>query len=322
MKVQIIIPTTTNDYLRMRDLVPERIFLYLPVKELIFIGNKELNEYVNNDIEKKYKGLKVKTLNEEEIIERQPVIDFFMERVSSIDEDLIPRVRPGWYYQQFLKMSFSNMSDGGYYVSWDMDTVPLRKLSFFDDCGRPFFDLKREHNPGYFLTIEKLLGISKNVEGSFISEHMIFDREYMKELLSAIEEAPVKGNNYMEKVINSIDDDYIGLGFSEFETYGTFVTERHAGAYGCRNFASFRRGSWFVKERDLSEEDMVWLSKDYDAISFENTEPVSDMVQLFRNPKYRMNMSARKFYETILESGYFGNYSGGRIDAGDWYAPV
>ncbi len=321
-KVQVIIPTITKDYVRMRHLVPERILTNLPAGELIFIGNKELCDTVNADIETKYSGMSVRTLNEEELVARQPVVDYIKERVRSIDEELLSCVRPGWYYQQFLKMSFCEICEGDHYVSWDMDTVPLRPLSFFDREGRPAFDLKREHNPGYFATIRNLLGLEKNIEGSFISEHMIFDKQYMKELIDRIGSSAIEGNNYMEKVINAIEPDYIALGFSEFETYGTYVTENHPDAYSYRRFESFRRGSWFVKNADLNEDDIAWLSGDFDAISFENADPIEDMVQLFRNPKYRQNMSAKKFYETILESGYFGEYSDGRINAGDWFAPV
>ncbi len=67
---------------------------------------------------------------------------------------------------------------------------------------------------------------------------------------------------------------------------------------------------------------MTWLACDYDAVTFENAEQIPDMVRLFNNPKYRNSMSAKKFYETILESGYFGDYSDGKIHAGDWDAPV
>ncbi len=321
-KVQVIIPTITKDYLRMRHLVPERILMNLPVSELIFVGNSELCDTVNADISQSFSGMPVRTLNEEELVARQPIVDFIRERVKKINEELLSRVRPGWYYQQFLKMSFSDICEGDHYVSWDMDTVPLRPLSFFDREGKPAFDLKSEHNPGYFATIRNLLGLEKNIDGSFISEHMIFSKGYMKELIDRIESSPIEGSNYMEKVINAIDADYIALGFSEFETYGTFVTEKHPDAYGYRRFVSFRRGSWFVNEGDLNDDDISWLSEDFDAISFENAESIEDMVQLFRNPKYRQNMSAGKFYETILESGYFGEYSDGRINAGDWFAPV
>ena len=321
-KIQVIIPTITKDYIRMRHLVPERILEFLPASELIFIGNSELCDLVNEDIANRYGTKPVRAINEEELVKRQPIIDYINERVERIKEEIVSPVRPGWYYQQFLKMTFSNICEGDYYVSWDMDTVPLRPLSFFDRDGKPVFDLKSEHNPGYFVTIRNLLGLEKNIEGSFISEHMIFKKVYMKELIGCIESSAIEGSNYMEKVIGAIEADYITLGFSEFETYGTYVTEKHPDAYSYRRFASFRRGSWFVKERDLNDDDISWLSEDFDAISFENAESIEDMVQLFRNPKYRKNMSAKTFYETILESGYFGEYSDGRINAGDWFAPV
>ena len=321
-RVQIIIPTIIKDYTRMKDLVPKSVFKHLPVSELIFIGNQELCENVRKDTADRFPGLSIKALNEEEIVAREPVIDCVRKRVMEINPDLLPKVRPGWYYQQFLKMAFSNIAAGEYYVSWDMDTVPLRMLSFFEDDGTPFFDLKSEHNPGYFKTIDNLFGLKKNVEGSFISEHMVFKKSYMEEMIGAIDSSPVKGNVYWEKIINSIDDDYIALGYSEFETYGTFVTDRHPNAYRTRKFNSFRRGSWFVNEKDLTEDDMAWLGHDYDAITFENAAQIPDMVSLFRNPKYRNNMSAARFYETILESGYFGEYTDGKLDAGDWFAPV
>ncbi len=320
--IQIIIPTIKKDYLRMRDLVPKRVFRYLPVSELIFIGNAELGGIVRDDISARYEGLSVRYIDEEEILPRQKVVDLIKARVAELDEEISSRVRPGWYYQQFLKMIFARRCEGEYYMSWDMDTVPLRNRDFFDVNGRPFFDLKSEYNPGYFRTIETLLGLSKNVEGSFVAEHMVFGRTYMEGLIEAIENTSLEGDRFWEKIIAAVDDDYITLGFSEFETYGTFVTEKFPEAYGYRQFSSFRRGSWFVKESDLTEEDMEWLSKDYDAVTFENAEQIEDMVMLFRNPKYRNSMSAKKFYETIMESGYFGNYSNGRIEAGDWYAPV
>lgn len=324
-KIQVIIPTIPKDYLRMRRIQPERVLKYLPVSELIFIGNRELCDIVNEDIDKRFGGLSIRTLHEEELVERQPVIDYIKGYIKRTDDEMLPEVRCGWYYQQYLKMSFSTVCSGDYYMSWDMDTVPLRHIDMFDADGKPCFDVKNEFIPGYFSTMEKLLGLKKAIKGSFISEHMIFNKDYMKELMDAIKDSPVNGDNIWEKIIEAVDPIYLKLGFSEFETYGTFVTYRYPDAYSKRQFASLRRGSWFVNEKDITEEDMEWLSKDYDAVTFENAEQIPDMVQLFRNPKYRNNMSAKKFYETILESGYFGEYKDGWLDAGgegDWFSPV
>ncbi len=319
-KIQGIIPTITKDYLRMRHIQPERVIKNLPVGELIFIGNRELCDIVDEDAKDRFRGLPIRTLNEEELVERQPVVDHVKERAEKIKEGLASPVRPGWYYQQFLKMAFSDVCDGDYYISWDMDTVPLRKISLFDREERPVFHIKSEYNPGYFKTISNLLGLEKNIEGSFISEHMVFNREYMKEMIATINGS--SGKPFWKVIIDAIDEDYITLGYSEFETYGTYVTEKYPDAYAYGKYDSFRRGSWFVSENEFSAEDENWLAADYDAISFENTDQIPDMVKLFRDNKYRSSMSARKFYETILESGYFGEYKNGRIEAGDWYAPV
>ena len=321
-RIQIIIPTITKDYLRMRDLVPKRIFRYLPASDLIFIGNSELCGIVNEDVKGRYEGLPIMSLDEEELLARQPVVDFIRSRTENMDKEVSSRVRPGWYYQQFLKMLFSKVCKEEYYMSWDMDTVPLRGLEFFDDGGHPYFDLKSEHNPGYFKTIRNLLGLEKLIDGSFVSEHMVFKKTCMEEMIGTIIEEGSDGEEFWKRIISAVDDDFITLGFSEFETFGTFVTSRYPDMYRYRRFKSFRRGSWFIKESELNEDDMIWLAQDYDAITFENAAQIPDMVQLFRNPKYRNNMSAGKFYETILESGYFGEYSNGRLEAGDWYAPV
>ncbi len=320
--IPVIIPTIKKDYIRMRDLLVRRVFMYLPVSELVFIGNDELCRIVQKDIDGMFAGLNIRCVNEEELVARSPVISLITARVEAFDRELMPRVRCGWYYQQFLKMAYHEKCSHDHYMSWDMDTVPLRTTEIFDDRDRPVFGLKSEHNPGYFITIENLLGLKKNVEGSFISEHMVFSREYMEELFKAILSSGIKGTSFWEKVIGAVDDRYLPLGFSEFETYGTFVTDRHPEEYGYTRFKSFRRGSWFIREGELDEDDIAWLAKDYDAVTFENAEPIPEMVELFKNPKYRNSMSAEKFYETILESGYFGEYSNGRIDAGDWYAPV
>ena len=54
------------------------------------------------------------------------------------------RIGVGWYFQQFLKMAFalSDFCDTEYYLSWDSDTIPLRKIDFFNKAGKPYFTMK------------------------------------------------------------------------------------------------------------------------------------------------------------------------------------
>lgn len=69
----------------------------------------------------------------------------------------------GWYLQQFIKLSYSRLCKDDYYLVWDSDTVPVRKINFFDETtGLPYIDLKREYHPRYFKTLKLLLGLEKN----------------------------------------------------------------------------------------------------------------------------------------------------------------
>ena len=60
-----------------------------------------------------------------------------------------------------------------YYMVWDGDTVPCRKIEMFSkETDQPYLDLKHEYHPEYFDTMGKILpGFRKVIERSFISEH-------------------------------------------------------------------------------------------------------------------------------------------------------
>ena len=68
----------------------------------------------------------------------------------------------GWFFQQFLKYAFALSSySNKYYLTWDADTLLLRKTVFFDK-EKPLFTRKYEYNEEYFNTIYRLLEIKKN----------------------------------------------------------------------------------------------------------------------------------------------------------------
>ena len=76
----------------------------------------------------------------------------------------------------------------------------------------------------------------------------------------------------MGKIILSIDKEIIlNSGFSEFETYGTFVDNYFPNAYKHRMWFSRRdMTKYFGNIDNLREKDLEWLSKDYNAITFED----------------------------------------------------
>lgn len=190
---------------------------------------------------------------------------------SSIDEILKSKgvyTRTGWHFQQFLKMGFalSKYADE-YYLSWDADTLPLSKISFFDPENNPIFTMKNEYHKPYFDTIQNLIGLGKTANFSFIAEHMLFKSSFMKELLLEIEKSSNDGILWFEKIINaSVDLAYPG--FSEFETYGTFVWVRYPGYYKTQRLNTFREAG-MIKGRWIDDKSIERLSFDLDIASFE-----------------------------------------------------
>lgn len=177
----------------------------------------------------------------------------------------------GWFFQQFLKMGFamSEYCNTDYYLSWDADTIPLKKIEFFDATGKPYFTMKTEYHEPYFEAIKVLLGFGKNNMRSYIAEHMMFNKSIMCELINVISHSDSIGSSWYEKILNSIVPETISTNsFSEFETYGTFCTKKFPNYYLERTLSCFRRGG-LIQGRFVSDHILFVLSKEYDVVSFE-----------------------------------------------------
>ncbi len=317
--IEMIIPTIPKDYGRVkRDL--KSFFEFLPIERIVFIGPAELEEPVIADATEAGLTDRVTFMNENDIISFKALYTAMENRIKADGYLIGENSRPGWYYQQFLKLAYANVSGSDYYMSWDSDTIPLRHVAMFDSSGKPYFDTKREYNPGYFKTIKNLFGMEKSYEQSFISEHMLFDARLVREMTEEIEAMDLSGERFYEKIFYAIDIDNMKLGFSEFETYGTWVTVRHPDAYAFREWKSMRRTNLFTDSHDLTHDDIRWLARDYDAASFESYHPlIPDLAELFRNKEYRRNVSAAELYQAVVESGMFGEYVNGMIKEGDLF---
>ena len=81
----------------------------------------------------------------------------------------------------------------------------------------------------------------------------------------------IVGNTWYEKIINNIDNNYLSeSGFSEFETYGTFVKEYYRQVYSKRPWKSFRASNLYFNPKFLTDNDIKKFSKHYNSISIEN----------------------------------------------------
>ena len=155
------------------------------------------------------------------------------------------RKRAGWYFQQFLKMSacfLPGISD--YYLIWDADTIMLNHIRFLNDKNQILIKPSSEYHPPYFETYNRLLGKTRSVKFSFISEHFFINTAYMKELIAAIEEHSTEERHWVWKTLDAIEPKHLSSsGFSEYETYGNFVNTLHPETFALRPLKTIRYGA-------------------------------------------------------------------------------
>ncbi len=153
--------------------------------------------------------------------------------------------RAGWYFKQFLNMSMAYVPEmAEHYLVWDSDTVLLQPMTFFSPGGRVLINPKTKIHKPYFELIRKILGLERQVDYSFISEHFMVNTSYMKELVDNITRQTSGKMPWFELILNAIDDrELYGSGFAEYETYGTFIAHQHCDSFECRPLKSIRNGA-------------------------------------------------------------------------------
>lgn len=320
-KFPCMIPSLPKDYQRTK-LHYHRLFECLDIGKIVFVGPPELEQIVMADYSSGIFGNNIiEYVNERNLVSFNDVKEAFQKQLTP--ESTVGISSIGWYYQQFLKMQFSTICDSEHYLCWDADTVPLRKIEMFSSDGTPFFDVKTECQDMYFITINRLFNFGKIIGKSFVSEHMLFKKNYMLEMIDDIEKTKFEGSKYFEKILNAAGSDNISLGFSEFETYGSWVGMHYPSAYKLRDWKSFRNTNFFVDISDLTANDIAWLSKDFDAATFEKYQETNGVLsQLFHDERYRTKLTPEQFYTAVLESGAMGDYEDGVIKSGDFNSPI
>lgn len=235
-----------------RHLHPRRIFLIIHSRFFRFYSSKFL---LTNNI----------TLIDESHVEQGLNIINIRNLVKS---HFIHGMRAGWYFQQFLKMAFarSRYADG-YYLIWDADTMPTSDIEFFDRNGRMVLTQKDEYHKAYFATMERLTGMGKTVDFSFIAEHMIIDVAIMQELICKIEHAMIDGTTWYEKIINATDPDE-SQAFSEFETYGTYIHNVYPERVAYRRLRTMRQAG-FLFGRAIRPREIELFNDVIDTLSVE-----------------------------------------------------
>lgn len=190
----------------------------------------------------------------------------------------ITRENVGWLFQQFLKINAlvdPELNDEDPVLIWDADTVPLRKVRFADGAGGFSYFWGIEHHAPYFRTLERLLGIGRQADRSFIAQCFPTKVGWVRAMTRAI--AGDRGKHYLQVVLEGLPgEDTMAREFSEYETMGSWNRVHHPEAVRFMEGRHwYRHGSSLLGPRPsgpLAALVLWFLSWRFDYVAFEKWE--------------------------------------------------
>lgn len=237
--------------------------------------------------------------------------EFIPSGTSDLIKNFLPKdyeYRSGWYLQQLIKIAAMDKlpaQPDEIILIWDADTIPLKKLNFYQD-GRILYFMGAENHAPYFNSIEKLLHIGKLVNFSFIAQSFAMKKKWIKEFiieLEALHQLP-----WIQAILEKSDLSHPS-GFSEYETLGNWLMSKHKSEIAFNPAAWERLGSSKSGLKDLEKFKLRYPSCHF--ISFESWDGYigeTNLVQmstLGRNGRFGNQIFQYFFLRLIeLELGY------------------
>jgi len=182
------------------------------------------------------------------------VIDFDLSRIEES--------RRGWYRQQFIKLF--QMVTGNDYMVIDAD-IWINKQIMMDVNAPTFFLGRNQNHPPYFKLMESIFGFGKVYPHSFICEMMFFKREMIWEMIKYTRHTR---KAFVEACVEEVVKNGHPSGFSEYETYGNFVTNFYPDLYNYESISVHhyaRKREW--TQQELSDYVNALRGNTYDIIT-------------------------------------------------------
>lgn len=141
--------------------------------------------------------------------------------VFKIDkQDLFGNRFNPWIYQQLIKLTCGDLSESGKYITIDADHYLIKPHRFLEGNCTNYF-VNRMFDLRFKGCTDALLGTDIPMNISYITEEMMFDVFMLNEMRCRIESKT--GKDWLNAIVDSGREGT----FSEFMTYGSFVTESY-----------------------------------------------------------------------------------------------
>lgn len=255
----------------------------------------EADEYIVYVPHEEFSEFKFITHKQIQVVSEKSLERLYQDEIRKKLQSIGKESRFGWYFQQFLKIEALEKSDADVTIIWDADCVPVSKINLLSDDGIPKYLRASEFHQEYFICIEKLLGMKRTQNFSFIVPGFPMPKEWIKNFLEDIR----KYNNglaWNEALIQAIDFSQKS-GFSEFETMGTWVFHNHQdeiieARYKWERFGQSKFG--LAKDLDYLKVIELGKTKNLDVISFENWDV---------KPRFRRIIDLVTLIKSVISKG-------------------
>ena len=216
--------------------------------------------------------------------------------------------RKNWYYQQILKLTYVlNYKNfpGMRIIIWDADTIPLKKIKFFNEEDNPIlYGSKYEYHIPYFECNNIIFG--KKIiypELSFVTQFAALNSRMRKDLKNVFVKYLESSNMTLDKyyaakvILHSIsikhdNEPIYGSHFSEYEFIGSFLLRKNDELRKTQKKLKFFRN--YVDGKLNLIQKMILYFFDYKHITYENENFLS------KKQSYR-----KLFKNILLDKNYF-----------------
>lgn len=152
---------------------------------------------------------------------------FDLENLHTYSGSDTPK-RNGWYFQQLLKLYAGSILPGilDRWLVIDTDTFFLKPVTFIEE-DKCLYANGVEHWHPYFRHMHRLVpGLTRVKHMSGICHHMMFEKQYVKELMNRVEHIHQKPFWFV--FMSQVDTHEYGLsGASEYELYFNYMLTFH-----------------------------------------------------------------------------------------------
>ena len=221
---------------------------------------------------------------------------FYVGELKSRLKNLLPvenHDRIGWYLQQFIKIAAAKeLPPGGdadqLVLIWDADTVPLKTLHFVNEFGKVCYYSGTENHAPYFAFIQRAFPWVKMQTFSFIAQCFPAKISWVQDFCTDLQ---VDGRDWIESIIANLDQSQ-RAGFSEYESLGTYIWNKHPDQVILNNYPWERNGRSLLGDpNQLSNLELRGLAHYFDFISFEAWDVRKGIRASFRALRNRLKFA-------------------------------